>query len=700
MTRATLLFIALLVAAVAGVLVGAWVLVQGDRADLFEQFAKERSRQVGEAVRNITGELDRIGEDLRFAAELVGEDTPAEHERELSALVRVVGQYKALAVFDPLGRRELYTAAPSPSFTEDDATGPLRHTALRALARKLGEVETSPAFTENGWLRAFATPLPTKKGAPPRAVAVLVDLEPYFESLRLITTESTSHPLVLGAYGRPAPATAPALARGVEGLDKGALALPRFATLVHRMREGESGTLRLPPEEAQALGLGSEAVVVAYAPVRPKGGAHWSLATLTSVAQLRSVERAVVWRLGVATFVVVLLLAAFGAWVVLASRRAVALRESHRHASRLLHLHEKSQKILDHIPTGVLALASDGRVSALNQPLRERLGPDVVGKTLPEALPQAAARVVQRLLGLVEQALAQGRPRHLGGEELALFGEAGRYNLHAIPLEHPDPDVRVLLVVEDLSNLQALESQLLRAEKLATVGVLAAGIAHEIGTPLGVVRGRAEYLQGKLGGDSPHSAGMGVIIEQIDRVSRTIRQLLDFARLQPPQAQEVPCAQALRALDELLRLEAERRRMTLQVEVAPAALVPSLAADPDQLQQVLVNLVMNALDACAPGATVRVWAQPHPESSRVALHVEDDGCGIPPERQNQVFDPFFTTKKRGQGTGLGLTIVAQIARNHGAEVTLESGRTGSAPKGTRFTLWWPQARSEERHAVA
>jgi two-component system sensor histidine kinase HydH len=694
MSRSTLLFLILLFGAVASVLAGAYVLVQQDRAHLFEQFARERVRQVEEAVRNITGELDKIGEDLRFASELLAPGTPTDHERELRALVQVVGQYKAIAVFDPVGRRELYIAEPEQSWSESDVTGPLRHTALRALARGPGELETSPAFTENGWLRVFAMPLPTEPGAPRRAVAVLVDLEPYFDALRLITTEATSHLLVLGAYGRPTPATEPALAQGVLAMDGGSRALPDFSALVRRMRAGESGTHRLEPSESERLALGGEAVVVAFASVRPRGGAHWSVATLTSVAQLRSVEQAVVARLGIATAVVVLLLAAFGAWVVLASRRAVALRESRRHADRLAHLHEKSQKILDHVPTGVLALAADGRVSALNQPLRERLGADMVGRPLAEALPRAQPAVVERVLGLVEQACAQGRPRYLAGEALDLFGEPGRYNLHAVPLEHPDPDVRALVLIEDLSNLEALESQLLRAEKLATVGVLAAGIAHEIGTPLGVVRGRAEYLLGKLGAQSPHAPGARVIIEQIDRVSRTIRQLLDFARIQPPQARGVPAAQALRALEDLLGLEAERRKMTLVV-TAPEHL-PALAADPDQLQQVLVNLVMNALDACEAGATVRVEGIADPASGRVAIRVKDDGCGIPPERQNQVFDPFFTTKKRGQGTGLGLTIVAQIARNHGAEVELVS-----APgKGTAFTLWWPVERSEEQHAVA
>jgi len=385
-------------------------------------------------------------------------------------------------------------------------------------------------------------------------------------------------------------------------------------------------------------------------------------------------------------------------YVLIANKRAVALRESRRHALRLAHLHDKTQKILDNIPTGVLALAADGHISAVNQALRERLPAGSVGAPLAAAFPRAPEATMARVRALVEAAATQGGVTSVHGEPLALFGEEGVYSLHAVPLEPADPEVRTLLVVEDLSNVRALETQLLRAEKLATVGVLAAGIAHEIGTPLGVVRGRAEYVQGKLGPQHPQSAGVGVIVEQIDRVSRTLRQLLDFARMQRPVVRPVQLAPLARSVQELLRLESARRTVPLELQLPEG--LPALAADPDQLQQVLVNLCLNALDACSEGGQVRLSASapiPGEHWGLVALRVQDDGCGIPQESLNQVFDPFFTTKKRGQGTGLGLTVVAQIVRNHGGRIELES----EPGQGTCVTLWWPATPlpSEERHAV-
>jgi signal transduction histidine kinase len=401
---------------------------------------------------------------------------------------------------------------------------------------------------------------------------------------------------------------------------------------------------------------------------------------------------------GLASLAGVLLLAAFIGYFADARRRAEALRLSQAYAERLAQLHEKTQKILDHVPSGVLALSAAGEVTSLNQALRDRCPWASEGSSLAELFRQAPQAVVLRLESLVTAAAQSGKSVTLSGEALALFGEEGRYQIHAVPLERRDPEVQVLLVLEDLSNVHALESQLLRAEKLATVGVLAAGIAHEIGTPLGVVRGRAEYTIEKLGREHALARGLSVIVDQTDRVTRTIRQLLDFSRVQPGALRPVPLAPLLSEIQELLSLEAERRkvRLTLHPPSGPA----SLLADRDQLQQVLVNLLLNAFDACSPGGSVEVKSEIEAGQGwrRMKLTLIDDGRGIPEAYLHQVFDPFFTTKKRGQGTGLGLAVVAQLVRSHGGEVELESDEG----KGTRVTVRWPltAAEGEPIHAAS
>ncbi len=210
-----------------------------------------------------------------------------------------------------------------------------------------------------------------------------------------------------------------------------------------------------------------------------------------------------------------------------------------------------------------------------------------------------------------------------------------------------------------------------RAEKLATIGTLAAGMAHEIGTPLGIISGRAEQVLLRLGTpDSTDAARKGLtsILAQVEKVSGTIRQLLDFARVRPVEARALAPAALFEGLAGLLDHRFAQGKVRLTVEL-PLTL-PPISGDPAQLEQVFVNLLLNAADACAPGGHVKVGAVV--EGARLVFAIADDGCGIPPEHTSAVFDPFFTTKKRGQGTGLGLPIAADIVKNHGGTLELDS----------------------------
>jgi two-component system sensor histidine kinase HydH len=693
--------ILLLLMALASVAGGAVWFIQRDRQALVEQFGQERHAQLEEAASGVSKSLEDLGDNLRFASELLAQPGSAEdHRRELRALLEAVGQYRAIAVLGPDGGELLTLVDHRSRHLPADAVRPpaLADTARQALTAPPGSIVASHPLgsSASGWMRVFAIPIPTDGGGG--AVAILVDTEPLFAPLRLVTVDENTRLLLLGVHGTPAPMSDPTLASWYARLEEaGDTHVPGLRALVEHMRGGESGTLRLDEAEADRLGLGPADVVATFMPLRMSGESSWSVATLSSTRALRTHERTLVLRLSLAALLVAVFLVTFGAYVVLANRRAVQLRESLRHAAQLAHLHEKTQKILDHIPTGVLALSHEGRISAVNQALRSRLPATVLGSSLAEAFPSAPGPVVQRLEALVTSAREGGGVRSLHGEPLSLFSEKGQYNVHAVPLEHGDGEVRSLLVLEDLSNVRMLEDQLLRAEKLATVGVLAAGVAHEIGTPLGIIRGHAEYMLQKASGtDAPRSRGLGAIVTQIDRVSRIIRQLLDLSRLQPARARAVSLAPVVRGLQELLQVEAERRRVRFDVDVPER--LPALAADADQLQQVLLNLTLNACDACSAGGSVRLSAGESPEAGAVEIRIQDDGRGIAPEHLHQVFDPFFTTKKRGQGTGLGLTVVAQIVRNHGGHVEVDS----KPGLGTLVTLRWPVATApgwEERHAV-
>jgi two-component system, NtrC family, sensor histidine kinase HydH len=697
MTRNTLLALALLLAALGAVAFGTSRLIGQAHEALINQLADAQLREVDEVSRIVHDDIDQIASDLRFAGHLVqSAGSASERTREIRALLAASKQYHRVAVYDSGG--DLLQAFGDPAAEDagspDAFDGAMLDTARVALTRSDGELEsTVPLEVNGGWFRVFATSLPGGGVGTPSVVAVLVDTQRLFAKLRLVTTDPESHLLLLGARGRPTSATDVSLARAMGRLDAIQQQAPAFKELVDLMRGGRRGLRRIGVAESNILGLGTAELLAAFAPVEVKGRGHWSVATVTSTAKLQDHERAIVLRLALASVAVAFCLLGFAAYLVISTRRAVALRERLRAAERMALVHEQTEKILDNIPTGVISLDAEGRVTALNRMLRQRVSESAVGQHLTAAFPGAPQAVQQMLAEHVEAARSSGLVRSIHGERIALFGEEGQYNLHAVPLDPRFEQARALLVIEDVSKVRALESQLVRAEKLATIGELAAGVAHEMGTPLGVVRGRAEYILRKLGEGHAQSSGVADIVEQIDQVTRTIRQLLDFSRVSPATVQTVDLRELVGSTTDLIRFEADRKKIAVDVEM-PADLEP-LSADPGQLQQALVNLLKNAFDACNEGGHVilRAGVEPRGDSmwKRVRLEIADDGCGIPAGSIERVFDPFFTTKKRGQGTGLGLSIVAHIVRNHGGEIAIES----TEGHGTCVRLLWPLAKAEE-----
>jgi signal transduction histidine kinase len=657
------------------------VVIERDRGALLGAFGATRREEARELARQIAGDLKILDENLLLAGQLVrASDVPKDRERELSALVAAVAQYAVLSVQDATGEVLSIVDDSAPRFEFRAAMAAATHDALAAPE---GTVVISPPLAADhvGWYRAAALHVP----GSPLAIVVLVDTSVYFTRLKL--AGPNTRVVLVGPGGEELPAGRPAG--------------PVLAPVLAAMRSGETGSSTLGESDARALGLGPAEAVVAWEPIAMPGGPRWSIATISSAIALRDRDRALVVRLGLLFGGGAIFLVVFGIYGATAWRRAATVRERLQHANVLAHLHEKAQKIVDHVPAAVIVLGDDGRVTAVNQVVRDRLQDDPAGGVLAAVFPAAPLAVVERLAALLEEARRAEKTRSLVGEQLALFGTEGRYSVHAVPLAQHFPDARALLVVEDVSEVHSLASQLLRAEKLATVGVLAAGIAHEVGTPLGIVRARAELLAAKLDAGHPQAGGVQVIVEQIDRIVRTLRQLLDFARVRPSDTGAVRLGQTARAVVELLRFEAQRCKVSLEVLIDED--VPAVAANADELQQVLVNVVLNACDACehATGArrvTIAAHAEPPGAGgwTPVRIDVADTGVGIPAADRDQIFDPFFTTKKRGKGTGLGLTIASQIVRNHGGRIDVESDEG----RGTRVSIVWPAAPTGRGRDVA
>ncbi|MBZ0170693.1 Histidine kinase [Candidatus Methylomirabilis lanthanidiphila] len=241
-------------------------------------------------------------------------------------------------------------------------------------------------------------------------------------------------------------------------------------------------------------------------------------------------------------------------------------------------------------------------------------------------------------------------------------------------------------ILEETIKKVELERQLQHSEKLAAVGRLAAGLAHEIGTPLNIISGRAEYLLPALSESHPSAQSLRIIVEQIARIRRIIEQLLGYARVTPPHIAPTSLSEVFSNVLSLLDHELTQRSIRVTSRIPDT--LPKLAADPYLLEQVFVNLLLNALDAMPEGGQVRVAAEA--KRDWIEVSVADTGCGIPPESLPRIFDPFFTTKKVGEGTGLGLSVVYGIVKDHGGTIEVKS----EPDEGTTFLITFPVHRSQ------
>lgn len=237
-----------------------------------------------------------------------------------------------------------------------------------------------------------------------------------------------------------------------------------------------------------------------------------------------------------------------------------------------------------------------------------------------------------------------------------------------------------------VSNRQLADTQeaLMQAEKLASMGQLAAGIAHEVNNPLGVVLMYAHLLLEEIGKDAPIAADLQMIAEQADRCKRIVAGLLNFARQQQVSLQPVDIRELV---DRSLRALPTPPNVAVRVEIASGDPVAEL--DRDQMTQVLTNLIGNAFDAMPAGGTLTLRSRGDDE--KVTFCVQDTGVGIPPGNMPRIFTPFFTTKPMGKGTGLGLAVTYGIVKMHRGDIRAESNADpAKGPTGTTFTVTVPR----------
>jgi two-component system NtrC family sensor kinase len=249
----------------------------------------------------------------------------------------------------------------------------------------------------------------------------------------------------------------------------------------------------------------------------------------------------------------------------------------------------------------------------------------------------------------------------------------------------------LVVVVEDITEQRAIEAKLIQSEKLAAVGTLVSGVAHELNNPLTSIAGLSEFLLEQPAPGEHDREHLRVINEQAERASRIVRNLLTFARKASPETTTVDLADVVRRTLLLMRYELSLHDVEVVLEVDPPDQSPAVLGDRDQLQQVVLNLLSNAahaVSALPPGRPARIEVAVFAEAACVTLRVRDTGPGLAPAVRDQLFNPFFTTKAPGEGTGLGLFICYGIAETHGGSLSGDNAKDGP---GAVFTLSLPKA---------
>ncbi|HHN0386433.1 TPA: ATP-binding protein [Pseudomonas aeruginosa] len=352
-------------------------------------------------------------------------------------------------------------------------------------------------------------------------------------------------------------------------------------------------------------------------------------------------------------------------------------------AAELDTLRRYHRQTLQDLPMGVCSLAKDQEVLMWNRAIEELTGvgaQKVVGSRL-SALPEPWKGLLERFIDAPDE--------HLHKQRLVYDGHTRWLNLHKAAIEEPlaPGNSGLVLLVEDLTETQLLEDKLVHSERLASIGRLAAGVAHEIGNPITGIACLAQNLREEREGDGQLTEISEQILDQTKRVSRIVQSLMSFAHSGSHlQALEPVCLSEV--AQEAIGLLSLNRR-SVEVEFFnlcdPAHWVEG---DSQRLAQVLINLLSNARDASPPGGAIRVRSEASEHT--VDLVVEDEGSGIPKAIMDQLFEPFFTTKDPGKGTGLGLALVYSIVEEHYGQITIESPTDHQREGGTRFRVTLPR----------
>ncbi|MDQ3908544.1 MAG: ATP-binding protein, partial [Acidobacteriota bacterium] len=375
-------------------------------------------------------------------------------------------------------------------------------------------------------------------------------------------------------------------------------------------------------------------------------------------------------------------------YVAVAIENSLLYQEQAERAAELEMLKEFNESIVESINVGLLAVDAEGRVTGCNSSLEEMMGVGrdaALGRSVEEMFAEDFAETLEQVLGEAGWQLSE--LRHI--YKLHTATRTGRpliLNIAIAPLRRAESGEHTgaLVVLEDVTARVRLEEQLQQREKLSSIGLLAAGVAHEINTPLTGVSSYTQMLLGMFADHDPKHKLLEKIHRQTERATGIVNNLLNFSRT--GSVAEFGDVDLNHVLDDTLQLlEPQLRHSQIEIERDYDDDLPRVFGNPGKLQQVFTNLLLNARDALPAGGRVSLCTEG--DGDHVTVHVADTGIGIAPENVARIYDPFFTTKGVGRGTGLGLAVSYGIVQEHSGHISVES-----APgRGTTFRITLPAA---------
>lgn len=337
-----------------------------------------------------------------------------------------------------------------------------------------------------------------------------------------------------------------------------------------------------------------------------------------------------------------------------------------------------TENVVESMADGLISIDREGKIVTLNRQAGEILGAGrerLEGNKITSVLGEEIGQILGSMAG---QALVRDREMDIHKDE------DGRIplSLSVAPLrDEKGEKMGSVLLIKDLREIRDLQEKVHRSERLASLGRLAAGVAHEIRNPLSSIKGFAQYFVKRFSGHDEEQGYASVMVKEVDRLNRVITDLLDFAGpkepRREPQSLETIAEQALK----LLAPDLEARKVEVVKEYEPD--LPAVPVDRDRISQVFINLLLNALESMETGGEIRISLRRCGPPPAVEISVADTGAGIPEDDLEKVFEPFFSRKRKG--TGLGLAIVHQIVESHRGDIKVES----SPGKGTTFRMRLP-----------